>query len=141
MATTRTFALNGKSVTATVDDPRRALPYILRNDAGLPRARVLAVGWASVVLHGSREREGSAFLHAPLSSINARDGSSLSRVGDESRPQNWQTAFIEEQQCMRLLHNGMIMYRPCAVETNPKPSVPEIKRTRRTNLCRCGHSI
>ena len=35
MATTRTLRVNGKTVTATVDDPATPLLYILRNDAGL----------------------------------------------------------------------------------------------------------
>ena len=140
MATTRTLRVNGKSVTATVDDPATPLLYILRNDAGLhgPRFGCGLGQCGSCTVHVNGEPVRSCMR--PLSSINARDEIvTLEGLGTKERPHKLQIAFIEEQavQCGYCI-NGMIMQAAALLKTNPKPSVPEIKNALQNNLCRCG---
>ena len=143
MATTRTLRVNGKSVTATVDDPATPLLYILRNDAGLhgPRFGCGLGQCGSCTVHVNGEPVRSCMR--PLSSINARDEIiTLEGLGTKERPHKLQTAFIEEQavQCGYCI-NGMIMQAAALLAKNGKPSADAIKRALAANLCRCGTHV
>src|SRR5256885_16815586 len=98
MATTRTLRVNGKSVTATVDDPATPLLYILRNDAGLhgPRFGCGLGQCGSCTVHVNGEAVRSCMR--PLSSINARDEIvTLEGIGTKEKPHKMQNALIEGQ--------------------------------------------
>ena len=140
MATTRPLRVNGKLVTATVDDPATPLLYILRNDAGLhgPRFGCGLGQCGSCTVHVNGEPVRSCMR--PLSSIAARDEIvTLEGLGTKEKPHKLQVAFIEEQavQCGYCI-NGMIMQAAWLLKKNPKPSIPEIKNALQNNLCRCG---
>ena len=140
MPTTNTIRVNGKNVTATVDDPATPLLYILRNDAGLkgPRFGCGLGQCGSCTVHVNGEPVRSCMR--PFSSLAARDEVvTLEGLGTPERPHKLQTAFIEEQavQCGYFI-NGMIMQAAALLKKNPKPSVPEIRNALQNNLCRCG---
>jgi len=143
MATTRTLRVNGKAVTATVDDPTTPLLYILRNDAGLhgPRFGCGLGQCGSCTVHVNGEPVRSCMR--PLSSIGARDEIvTLEGLGTKEKPHKLQTAFIEEQavQCGYCI-NGMIMQAAALLQTNKKPTEQEIKAALAENLCRCGTHV
>src|SRR5436190_2660894 len=111
MATTRTLRVNGKSVTATVDDPATPLLYILRNDAGLhgPRFGCGLGQCGSCTVHVDGEAVRSCIT--PLSSLRSEQKIvTLEGLGSPERPHPVQKAFIDEQavQCGYCI-NGMIM--------------------------------
>ena len=140
MAITRTLRINGKNVTARVDDAATPLLYVLRNDAGLHGPRfgcgLGQCGSCTVHVNGAPVRS----CMRPLSSLNAKDEIvTLEGLGTKEKPHKLQTAFIDEQavQCGYCI-NGMIMQAAALLKTNPKPSVPEIKNALQNNLCRCG---
>lgn len=140
MATTKTLRVNGKSVTATVDDPATPLLYVLRNDAGLhgPRFGCGLGQCGSCTVHVNGEPVRSCMR--PLSSLGARDDIvTLEGLGTKEKPHKLQAAFIEEQavQCGYCI-NGMIMQAASLLAKNPKPSIPDIKAALQSNLCRCG---
>jgi aerobic-type carbon monoxide dehydrogenase small subunit (CoxS/CutS family) len=64
MATTRTLRINGKTVTATVDDPATPFLYVLRNDAGLRGPRFGCGLGQMRLVHRACERRAGALLHA-----------------------------------------------------------------------------
>ena len=140
MATTRTLRVNGKSVTATVDDPATPLLYILRNDAGLhgPRFGCGLGQCGSCTVHVNGEPVRSCMR--PLSSINARDEIvTLEGLSGPGQLHPLQKAFIDEQavQCGYCI-NGMIMQATALLQTNKKPTEQDIKAALAENLCRCG---
>jgi nicotinate dehydrogenase subunit A len=137
---TKTLRVNGKTVTATVDDPAVPLLYILRNDAGLHGPRfgcgLGQCGSCTVHINGEPVRA----CMRPLSSLDAKDEIvTLEGLGSKENPHKLQTAFIEEQavQCGYCI-NGMIMQAAAFLKKNPKPTIPEIKNALQNNLCRCG---
>jgi nicotinate dehydrogenase subunit A len=140
MAITKTLRVNGKSVTASVDDPATPLLYILRNDAGLHGPRfgcgLGQCGSCTVHVNGMPVRS----CMRPLSSLAPSDEIvTLEGLGTTDKPHKLQTAFIEEQavQCGYCI-NGMIIQAASLLEKNPKPNVAEIKNALQNNLCRCG---
>ena len=140
MTVTRTIRVNGKSLSATVDDVATPLLYILRNDAGLhgPRFGCGFGQCCACTIHVNGEAIRSCTR--PLSSIHDSDEiTTLEGLGTKERPHPLQTAFIDEQavQCGYCI-NGMIMQAAALLKKNPKPSVPEIRNALQNNLCRCG---
>lgn len=140
MAMTKTIRVNGRMVTAEVDDPATPLLYILRNDAGMHGPRfgcgLGQCGACTVHVNGEAVRSCTR----PLSSVSATDDIvTLEGLGSEDRPHPLQTAFIQEQavQCGYCI-NGMIMQAAAFLKKNPRPSVAEIKNALQNNLCRCG---
>ena len=140
MPVTKTIRVNGKIVTASVDDPATPLLYILRNDAGLHGPRfgcgLGQCGACTVHIDGAPVRSCTR----PLSSIGPQNEIvTLEGLGTPGRPHPLQTAFIEEQavQCGYCI-SGMIMQAAALLKKNPKPSVPQIKAALQNNLCRCG---
>ena len=140
MALTKDLRVNGRVVTATVDDAATPLLYVLRNDAGLHGPRfgcgLGQCGACTVHINGEPVRSCTR----PLSSIAGGDEIvTLEGLGTKDRPHALQAAFIEEQavQCGYCI-NGMIMQAAAFLKKNPKPSVAEIKAALQNNLCRCG---
>jgi len=143
MAITRTLRINGKNVTARVDDPATPLLYVLRNDANLhgPRFGCGLGQCGSCTVHVNGQPVRSCMR--PLSSLKASDQIvTLEGLGTKEKPHKLQTAFIEEQavQCGYCI-NGMIMQAAALLKTNARPSVPEIKNALQNNLCRCGTHV
>ena len=140
MAVTKTIRVNGKIVTASVDDPATPLLYILRNDAGLHGPRfgcgLGQCGACTVHIDGVPVRSCTR----PMSSIGSQNEIvTLEGLGTPEHPHALQTAFIEEQavQCGYCI-NGMIMQAAALLKKSPKPSIPQIKAALQNNLCRCG---
>src|SRR5581483_8752488 len=140
MATPVTLRVNGKPLTASVDDPATPLLYVLRNDAGLHGPRfgcgLGQCGACTVHVNGQPVRSCTR----PVSSIGATDEIvTLEGLGTAEHPHPLQTAFIEEQavQCGYCI-NGMIMQAAAFLKKNPKPSSAEIRAALQNNLCRCG---
>ena len=138
--TTKTLRVNGKNVTASVDDPATPLLYVLRNDVGLHGPRfgcgLGQCGACTVHVNGDPVRS----CMRPLSSLSARDDIvTLEGLGTVAKPHKLQTAFIEEQavQCGYCI-NGMIMQAKALLDSNPHPTDAEIKDALAANLCRCG---
>src|SRR4051794_25967843 len=120
---TRTLRVNGKSVTASADDPATPLLYILRNDVGLhgPRFGCGLGQCGACTVHVNGEPVRSCMR--PLSSLSARDEiMTLEGLGTVAKPHKLQMAFIEEQavQCGYCI-NGMIMQAAALLKKNPKP--------------------
>ena len=140
MAVTKNIRVNGKTVTASVDDPATPLLYILRNDAGLHGPRfgcgLGQCGACTVHIDGVPVRSCTR----PMSSIGPQNEIvTLEGLGTPEHPHALQTAFIEEQavQCGYCI-SGMIMQAAALLKKNPKPSTSEIKAALQNNLCRCG---
>ena len=140
MAVTKTIRVNGKSITASVDDPATPLLYVLRNDAGLHGPRfgcgLGQCGACTVHIDDVPVRSCTR----PVSTVGAQNEIvTLEGLGTPEHPHPLQTAFIEEQavQCGYCI-NGMIMQAAALLKKNPKPSIPEIKSALQNNLCRCG---
>src|SRR3954469_6807897 len=139
MAVTRNIRVNGKPVTATVDDPATPLLYVLRNDAGLHGPRfgcgLGQCGSCTVHINGEPVRSCTR----PLSSVGARDEIvTLEGLGTKEKPHKLQTAFIEEQAVQwGYWINGVIVQTAAFLKKNPKPGMPEIKDSLQNNLCRC----
>src|SRR5215468_2297776 len=98
MATTKTLRVNGKAVTATVDDPATPLLYVLRNDAGLHGPRfgcgLGQCGSCTVRVNGQPVRSCTR----SVSSFKDTDQIvTLEGLGTSDKPHKLQTAFIEEQ--------------------------------------------
>ena len=140
MAVTKSIRVNGRTVTATVDDAATPLLYVLRNDAGAhgPRFGCGLGQCGACTIHINGEPVRSCMR--ALSSLGPADEIvTLEGLGTKEHPHPLQTAFIEEQavQCGYCI-NGMIMQAAAFLKQNPKPSIPEIKNALQNNLCRCG---
>ncbi len=140
MALTKNLRVNGKAITATVDDPATPLLYVLRNDAALhgPRFGCGLGQCGACTIHVNGDPVRSCIR--PLSSIAATDEIvTLEGLGTPEHPHPLQAAFIEEQavQCGYCI-NGMIMQAAAFLKKTPKPSAAEIRAALQNNLCRCG---
>jgi nicotinate dehydrogenase subunit A len=135
---TITIKVNGQSraVEADADTP---LLYVLRNDLSLNGAKfgcgLAQCGACTVHLGGAAVRSCST----PLSAVGDQDVTTLEGIGNSEKPHPLQKAFITEQaaQC-GYCSNGMIMSAKALLDSNPKPSVADIKQALSGNLCRCG---
>jgi nicotinate dehydrogenase subunit A len=140
MATNVNLRVNGKAVSATVDDLSTPLLYVLRNDVqakgphfgcGLGQC-----GACTVHINGEAVRS----CQQPLSALQPADEIvTLEGLGSEDKPHPLQTAFIEEQavQC-GYCTNGMIMQAAAFLNKNNNPSEAQIKAALANNLCRCS---
>src|ERR1700756_4920935 len=136
MATTKTLRVNGRAVTATVDDLATPLLYVLRNDAGLHGPRfgcgLGQCGACTVHVNGEPVRSCTR----PLSSIGTNDEiTTLEGLGSKEHPHPLQTALIEEQavQCGYCI-NGMIMQAAAFLKHTPKPKETQVRQELRANL-------
>jgi nicotinate dehydrogenase subunit A len=139
MALSMPLTVNGRAVTAKVDDPRTPLLYVLRDTLGLHGPRfgcgLAQCGACTVLLDGAATRS----CVIPVSSVEGRKVTTLEGLGSVDKPHALQQAFIDEQavQCGYCI-NGMIMTAKALLDTKRDPSDAEIKDALANNLCRCG---
>jgi nicotinate dehydrogenase subunit A len=74
-----------------------------------------------------------------VSSLGAKQITTLEGLGSKDRLHPLQKAFIEEQavQC-GYCTNGMIMTAKALLDKTPKPTEAQIKKALAANFCRCG---
>jgi nicotinate dehydrogenase subunit A len=74
-----------------------------------------------------------------VSSLGAKQITTLEGLGSKDRLHPLQKAFIEEQaaQC-GYCTNGMIMTAKALLDKTPKPTEAQIRKALAANLCRCG---
>jgi nicotinate dehydrogenase subunit A len=133
--------VNGK-VRVVDADPTTPLLYVLRDDLALQGPKfgcgISQCGACTVIMDGKTARSCSV----PVSSAQDREITTLEGLGSVARPHKIQTAFITEQaaQCGYCM-NGMVMTAKVLLDTNPHPSVSDIKQALNGNLCRCGSHL
>jgi nicotinate dehydrogenase subunit A len=133
------LSVNGKTVSATIDDPDTPLLYVLRNELGLHGPRfgcgLGQCGACTVHIDGNAVRS----CITPLSSVADSKVVTLEGLGTDEHPHPVQQSFIAEQavQCGYCI-NGMIMQAAALLTRNPKPTEAQIKAELANNLCRCG---
>ena len=133
--------VNGKSRAVEVD-PSTPLLYALRDDLGLNGPRfgcgLSQCGACTVIMNGKTVRSCSV----PVTEAQNRNVTTLEGLGTVAHPHALQKAFIEEQaaQCGYCM-NGIIMTAKVLLDSNPNPSVEEIKQALDGNLCRCGSHL
>ena len=133
-----TLRVNGAehSVRAHPDTP---LLYILRNDLELNGPRfgcgLSQCGACTVLVDGRPTRS----CVTAVSSLGAKQITTLEGLGSKDRLHPLQKAFIEEQaaQC-GYCTNGMIMAAKALLDKTPKPTAAQIKKALAANFCRCG---
>jgi nicotinate dehydrogenase subunit A len=133
--------VNGRAVTATVDDPAMPLLYFLRNELGLHGPRfgcgLGQCGACTVHLDGAAVRS----CVYPIGNVQGKV-TTLEGLGPDGKLHPLQNAFIEEQavQCGYCI-NGMIMQAAAFLKRTPKPTEEQVRQALRPNLCRCGTHI
>jgi nicotinate dehydrogenase subunit A len=135
------FNLNGKSRAVDVDATTPLL-YVLRDDLELNGPKfgcgLSQCGACTVIMNGKTVRSCSVpVAEAANSKITTLEG-----LGSLEHPHPLQKAFVAEQaaQCGYCM-NGMIMSAKVLLDSNPNPSVDEIKQALNGNLCRCGSHL
>lgn len=142
MAQSISFDLNGKSVSASVDDPAMPLLYALRDDFRLHGPRfgcgLNQCGSCTVHLDGKAVRS----CVTPMSVVEGRHVVTLDGLHAGGKPHPLQQAFIDEQamQCGYCM-NGMIMQAAALLQENGHPSDAQIRSALAGNLCRCGSHL
>ena len=143
MAVSKSFDVNGKTVSITIDDPDMPLLYALRDNLELhgPRFGCGLGQCGSCTVHVDGKAIRSCIT--PLSSIAAgQKVVTLKGLGTIEKPHPVQKAFIDEQavQCGYCI-NGMIMESAAFLAINKKPNEADIKQALANNLCRCGTHV
>jgi nicotinate dehydrogenase subunit A len=134
-----TLTVNGKPVTATAEDPKMPLLYVLRDDLGLHGPRfgcgLGQCGACTVLIDGAATRS----CVTPVAALAGKKIVTLEGLGSPGKLHPLQQAFIDEQavQCGYCI-NGMIMQAAALLQTNKNPTEQEIKAALAENLCRCG---
>ncbi|MER0240167.1 (2Fe-2S)-binding protein [Fulvimarina sp. MAC8] len=133
------FSVNGRSVAVGLDDPRRTLLDVLRNDLGLTGPKYgcgLAQCGSCTVLVDEAPARACVLRAAKAQGMRVV---TLEGLADGEAPHPVQQAFVEEAgaQCGYCL-SGMIMTTIALLTENPDPSEAEIRSALRHNLCRCG---
>jgi nicotinate dehydrogenase subunit A len=136
----QSFALNVNGAARSVGvEPDTPLLYILRNDLELNGPRfgcgLSQCGACTVLVDGRPMRS----CVTTVSSLGAKQITTLEGLGSKDRLHPLQKAFIEEQaaQC-GYCTNGMIMTAKALLDKTPKPTEAQIKKALAANLCRCG---
>ncbi len=130
--------VNGRRqrVDAESDSP---LLYVLRDQLALQGPKfgcgLGQCGACTVHVDGRAMRS----CQIPVSTLGARQVTTLEGLGNTARPSTLQQAFIDEQavQCGYCI-NGMMMQAADLLERTPKPTVAQIREALAVNLCRCG---
>jgi nicotinate dehydrogenase subunit A len=134
--------VNGKPVSVIVDDADMPLLYALRDNLGLHGPRfgcgLGQCGACTVLVDGAPAR--SCVL--PLAAVTGKKVVTLEGLGTAGKPHPLQQAFIAEQavQCGYCI-NGMIMQAAALLQTNRRPTDPQIRDALAANLCRCGTHV
>lgn len=130
--------VNGGTLAVSVT-PETPLLYVLRNDAKLNGPKfgcgLGQCGACTVLLDGVATRA----CITSISAVGSGKVVTLEGLGTLEKPHALQRAFIDEQavQC-GYCTNGMIMTAKAFLDTNPRPTVQQIKEALSNNLCRCG---
>lgn len=131
--------VNGREATVESWDPNQPLLYVLRNDIGLQGPRfgcgLAQCGACKVLLDG----KAVPSCLTPIRQAAGRSITTLEGLGTPEKPHPIQAAFIAEQaaQC-GYCSNGMIMQAKALLDSNPKPTVEQVKQGMSTSMCRCG---
>jgi nicotinate dehydrogenase subunit A len=130
--------VNGATLAVSVT-PETPLLYVLRNDGKLNGPKfgcgLGQCGACTVLLDGVATRACVTLISA----VGSANVVTLEGLGTLEKPHALQQAFIDEQaaQC-GYCTNGMIMTAKAFLDTNPRPTVQQIKQALSNNLCRCG---
>jgi nicotinate dehydrogenase subunit A len=78
----------------------------------------------------------------PVGSVGGRPITTIEGLGSPERPDPVQAAFIAEQapQC-GYCTAGLVMAARAFLQTNRRPTEPEVKQALAGNLCRCGSHV
>jgi nicotinate dehydrogenase subunit A len=131
--------VNGKSSAVDSWDPNQPLLYVLRNALGLHGAKfgcgLGQCGACTVWIDGQAARSCiTTVQQAADRSITTLEG-----LGSPEALDRVQAAFVAAQaaQC-GYCTNGMIMAAAALVQSNPHPTLEQVKTALAGNLCRCG---
>jgi len=120
-------------------DPSTPLLYILRNDLGLPGAKLGCgleqCGACKVLVDG----EALPTCRAPVASFQGRAIVTIEGLGDPDHLHPIQQAFVDEEaaQCGYCIP-GMVVGAKALLDKNPDPTDDEIRAALAIHLCRCG---
>jgi nicotinate dehydrogenase subunit A len=131
--------VNGKSSAVDSWDPDQPLLYVLRNALGLRGAKfgcgLGQCGSCTVWIDGQAAR-------SCITTVEQAAGHSITTLEGLGSPEalnRVQAAFVAEQaaQC-GYCTNGMIMAAAALLQSNPHPTLEQVKTGLADNLCRCG---
>jgi nicotinate dehydrogenase subunit A len=126
------FRVNGKAESVESWDPDQPLLYVLRNTLGLHGCKfgcgLGQCGACTVLIDGKAAR-------ACLTPVKQVAGRSVTTEASEAV----QAAFVAEQaaQC-GYCTNGMVLAATALLQSNPRPTLEQVKTGLAGNLCRCG---
>ncbi len=133
------FTLNGRPVSATLDNEETPLLDVLRNALGAMGTRfgcgLDQCGCCTVLIDGAPEKSCSK----PIWSVAGKTVTTVEGLGTPERPHPLQAAFIDEQagQCGYCLA-GILISAKALLERNAAPTRSEIAQALDGNICRCG---
>ena len=136
-----TLKVNGHPQVVDAE-PNMPLLYALRDNLGLNGPKfgcgLAQCGSCTVIMNGATVRSCSV----PVSAARNQSITTLEGLGSVAHPHALQRAFVEEQaaQCGFCM-NGIIMTAKVLIDTNPEPTVADIKRALDDVLCRCGSHL
>jgi len=136
-----TLKVNGHPQVVDAE-PNMPLLYALRDNLGLNGPKfgcgLAQCGSCTVIMNGATVRSCSV----PVSAARNQSITTLEGLGSVAHPHALQKAFVEEQaaQCGFCM-NGIIMTAKVLIDTNPEPTVADIKRALDDVLCRCGSHL
>jgi nicotinate dehydrogenase subunit A len=131
--------VNGKPSAVDSWDPDQPLLYVLRNALGLRGAKfgcgLGQCGSCTVWIDGQAAR-------SCITTVEQAAGHSITTLEGLGSPEalnRVQAAFVAEQaaQC-GYCTNGMIMAASALLQSNPHPTLEQVKAGLAGNLCRCG---
>jgi aerobic-type carbon monoxide dehydrogenase small subunit (CoxS/CutS family) len=132
------FTLNGKKQELTVE-PRTTLLDLLRTKLNVTGPKDVcdrgACGACTVIVDGQPRVACMLFAH----DVSGRKVETVEGIGTPEKPHALQKAFTEcdALQC-GFCTPGMVVSLKCMLDTNPSPSLTDIKHAVSGNVCRCG---
>jgi nicotinate dehydrogenase subunit A len=133
--------VNGRSHAVDVD-PATPLLFVLSDDLALGGPKFgcgLGQCGSCTVIVGSQATRSCV---VPVSSVGAREITTLEGLGTVEKPHPLQKAFIDGQamQCGFCI-NGVIMSAKAFLDQNPKATDSQIEQAMSGVLCRCGANV